>query len=156
MSNFIKVKGFEDKKYKICISIKGRDEEEIKSKILDLDINKIDLIEWRVDYYKDYDSIEKVIAILIMIKNIIGDTPLIFTFKNKDQGGSKDISIQYYIKLIKSIANVKLVDIVNLDLTVDYGITSVLTEFLYSKNIDVILTQYNTDYNLFEYNIMSG
>lgn len=155
MSNFIKVKGFEDKKYKICISIKGKNEEEIKSKILDLDINKIDLIEWRVDYYKDYDSIEKVIEMLIMIKNNIGNTPLIFTFKNKDQGGIKDISIQYYIKLIKSIANIKLVDIVNLDLTVDYGITSELTEFLYNKNIEAILPQYNMDYDLFEYNIMS-
>lgn len=155
MSNFIKVKGFEDKKYKICISIKGRSEEEIKSNILDLDINEVDLIEWRVDYYKDYDSIEKVIGILIMIKDNIGDIPLIFTFKNKNQGGIKDITIRYYIKLIKSIANIKLVDIVNLDLTVDYGITSELTEFLYNKNIDSILPQYNSDYNLFEYKIMN-
>lgn len=67
----------------------------------------------------------------------------------------KDITIRYYIKLIKSIANIKLVDIVNLDLTVDYGITSELTEFLYNKNIESILPQYNSDYNLFEYKIMN-
>ncbi len=155
MSKFIKVKGFEDKKYKVCISIKGKDEEEIISNILDLDISKIDLIEWRVDYYKGYDSIEKIIDMLIKIKNNIGDIPLIFTFKNKNQGGTKDISVQYYIKLIKLIANSRLVDIVNLDLVVDYGITSALAEFLYDKNIEVILPQYNKDENLFEYKVIN-
>lgn len=155
MSNFINFREFDNKVYKVCISIKEKTEEEIRCNLLKLDINKIDLIEWRVDYYDDYDSIDKVLDTLIMIKNNIGNTPLLFTFKNKSQGGLKDISIQYYIKLIKSVANINFIDIVNLELSKDYGVTNILTEFLYNKNIKVILPKHSTEYNLCDYKIIN-
>ena len=155
MSDFINFREFDNKVYTVCISIKEKTEEEIRCNLLKLDINKIDLIEWRVDYYDDYDSIDKVLDTLIMIKNNIGNTPLLFTFKNKSQGGLKDISIQYYIKLIKSVANINFIDIVNLELSKDYGVTNMLTEFLYNKNIKVILPKHSTEYNLCDYKIIN-
>ncbi len=155
MSKVIKVKGFKDKKYKICVSIKGKNKEDIISNISNLESNKIDLIEWRADYYEDYNSIEKIIEMLIIIKNSIGDIPLIFTFKSKNKGGMGDISIQYYIKLIKEISSIGLVDIINLDLVVDYGIATDLAEFLHNKNINVILPIYNINENSLEYELVS-
>ena len=85
---------------RIAVSIMGRTCEEIidhtkqiveKAKMLeekyaDSDV-RVDIIEFRADFYENICSKEELIPLLQEIKSIIGNRNLLFTFRSEEEGG---------------------------------------------------------------------
>lgn len=99
---------------KIAVPIIANTKQEIIKKAKSLDKEKIDIVEWRADFYKDVFDIKEVLKTLSELSATIRNIPLIFTFRTKKEGGEKEISMDYYTALNKAVAesgNVDLIDI---------------------------------------------
>ena len=81
---------------KICVPIVGITENDILEEIEKAISLKIDLLEWRVDWYEHCFDTSKIIQILKQMKKITKEIPIIFTFRTAREGGAKEISIEEY------------------------------------------------------------
>lgn len=100
---------------KIAVPITGKKEDEILNILRKIDFKKVDLVEWRADFFKDVLDIEKLLKVLKALREELGDTPLIFTFRTPGEGGEKGISKDYYIQMNRRVAQSKMVDIIDIE-----------------------------------------
>lgn len=101
---------------KICVPIVGKTIEEIKEQAEEMITLPIDLIEWRMDWYKDVENEELVIEILKSLRMIVGEIPLLATFRTKQEGGEREFTKEQYAALIKKVLESRYVDLVDVEL----------------------------------------
>lgn len=98
---------------KIAVPITGISNREIRDQLARLDLKKIDLVEWRADFYKEVSSIENTLNVLEEINKKAGGKPIIFTLRTESEGGQLEISLQDYIKTNKKVSESGLADIID-------------------------------------------
>ena len=99
---------------KICVPIVGVTKEDIINEAKTFENIPVDVVEWRVDWLENVFDIEKVKDVLKDLRQVLKDTPILFTFRTSKEGGEKAIEAADYAKLNKEIAatgNVDLVDV---------------------------------------------
>lgn len=130
-------------KPKIALSICESTKEEILKTAKKIDTKKVDLVEWRVDFFSHAFEMEKVLDVLKSLREIFQNTPIIFTFRSKKEGGEREISIEEYIHLNIAIAESKLVDFIDLEVFSLSESAKDLIEILHRENILVIGSYHN-------------
>lgn len=128
---------------KICVSITGKNEEELLKQAQQYKELNIDILEWRVDYYEDVEDIDKVKGLLKKLSIILLEKPLIFTFRSKKEGGEKSLSNEMYIKLNKEIIETKLIDIVDVEMFTGDNEAKYLIKKAHENNVKVILSNHD-------------
>lgn len=101
---------------KVCAPLVGKSLEELLEESSYLKDLPLDLVEWRVDFYENSSDIDKINTVLQEIRKILKHIPIIFTFRSLKEGGEKEVTREYYIKLNKEIIRTKLIDIVDIEL----------------------------------------
>ncbi len=101
---------------KIVVPIVGKTEEEIIEKASSFTKYKIDVVEWRVDFYNEVGDTNKLLSTLEKLSDTITNTPLLFTFRTKKEGGEKEISMEEYTALNKAIAQSGKVDLIDVEI----------------------------------------
>jgi len=102
-------------KPKVIVPIVGATREEIVAKAQSFSAYEIDMVEWRVDFYEDVFEEEKLLETLKQLRAALGETPLLFTFRTKNEGGEKAITPEAYLALNTAVAksgNADLIDVV--------------------------------------------
>lgn len=127
---------------KICAPIVGRTREDILMQVRTLKEIQPDLVEWRVDWYDDVEKIDAVLLTLKEIADIIGEYPLIFTFRTKQEGGEKQISFEDYSDLILQAAKSGYIDIVDLELFITDNLEELIQE-LKKESVAVIVSSHD-------------
>lgn len=128
---------------KICVSIIDKNDEDIILRAKELKKLKVDLIEWRVDYYKYTKDLNKVKAILLRIRDILKETPLIFTFRNLVEGGYQDITLDYYFRLNKEIIKTRDIDLVDIELFTGEDNITKIVEHAHNYGVKVIISNHD-------------
>lgn len=128
---------------KICVPMVGETltqlvEEADYLKNLDLDI-----VEWRVDFFENVESIEAVMEALKTIRTILAEKPIIFTFRSLKEGGNKDLSSGLYFELNKSIALSGLVDVIDVELFNQEEDIRELIDVAHQKGVAVIVSNHD-------------
>lgn len=130
---------------KICVSMVG---ETIKELIEEANLLKnldLDVVEWRVDFFKDVTNIDKVKEALKEIRKVLVDSPIVFTFRSAKEGGQKEVTTSFYVELNKSITLTKLVEVIDIELFNDEKYVKELVEVAHSVGVAVIIS--NHDFN---------
>ncbi len=129
---------------KICVPIVSSGEIEIIKDIEKLNKTDHDLMELRIDYFKDYADYNKVTNLLKKIREIYFK-PIIFTYRTKKEGGMQDIDEEEYFKLNSYIIESKLIDLIDIELSKsDKKIKSII-KIAAKNNTKVILSTHNFD-----------
>ena len=101
---------------KIIVPLVGATEEEIlKEAELVKDLQP-DVVEWRVDLYHGVENLELVQEMLVKLKKVLVDPLLLFTFRSHKEGGNKEISDEYYVRLNEGAIATKHIDLVDVEL----------------------------------------
>ena len=79
----------------ICIPNVGKTKEDILSLTRTYLDMHMDLMEWRMDWYEDVEDIAKVTELVKELRNVMGDTPLLCTFRT-DKEGDASSDCRYY------------------------------------------------------------
>lgn len=96
------------------VPIVGKTKAEILEKAKSLCAYDISVVEWRVDFYEDVFDTEKRMDTLAALRESLGEMPLLFTFRTKQEGGEKEIDMETYTALNKAAAesgNADLIDV---------------------------------------------
>lgn len=126
---------------KICVSVTGRDENEIIEQLKQVKASRADLTEWRVDYYTNVSELEKVGTLLCTMREVLQDMPLLFTFRTKEEGGEREISPQDYEQLNLYAAKSGYVDLIDVELEkTDKGIAKMRQELDQRQELKVYIT----------------
>ena len=100
----------------ICIPNVGKSQEEIISLTRHYKELPMDLMEWRADWFEDIENIYNVTEVLTQLREILGDIPLLFTFRTKREGGVHTMNTDTYISLNKSVAATGMADLMDVEL----------------------------------------
>jgi 3-dehydroquinate dehydratase-1 len=89
---------------KVIVPIVGQTREAILAKAAELKPIPLDVVEWRVDFYEDVFDTAKVLDTLKALRAALGETPILFTFRTKKEGGEKAIDMDAYTVLNTAVA----------------------------------------------------
>ncbi|GGN97848.1 type I 3-dehydroquinate dehydratase [Saccharibacillus kuerlensis] len=105
---------------KICVSMTGRTKEELLEEAELLRSIKPDFAEWRVDFFEAVDSLddsfEEILAVLAELRELLENTPLIFTFRSSREGGQRELAEDKYIRLNREAAASGHADMIDIEL----------------------------------------
>lgn len=101
---------------KVIVPIVAATAEAIIAKAKELRLLPLDMVEWRADFFEDILDPDKTRAVLHGLRAALLETPLLFTFRTKKEGGETEIDLAAYTALNKLAANSGLVDAVDVEL----------------------------------------
>lgn len=128
---------------KICVPIVATTEEEIIRQAEEIMKNPADLIEWRVDYFEDAYNLEAVASALREIRKVIGEMPLLFTFRSEREGGCKAIGSKDYFALNLAVAMYGEVDLIDIEIYQDLERAKNVIAMLHEAGIKVIASHHD-------------
>lgn len=101
---------------KIIVPIVAKTAEGILEKAREFQNYTFDVVEWRADFYEDVFELPKVLSTLKALRAVLGDKPVLFTFRSKKEGGEKDIDDDTYTALLTAVAKSGDADIVDVEI----------------------------------------
>lgn len=123
---------------KICVPITAGNRKELEEqvqKILDV---PCDMAEWRADFFEETDDEEWLAQALEFLRDALGELPLLFTFRTKEEGGERSISLEEYERLNVSAAATGLADLVDVELNRGEQLLCSLVKKLHGHGVLVI------------------
>ncbi len=99
----------------ICVPVVERTAERIVESIQRMTSEKMDMIEWRMDWYEDVGNLRAVETLLGRIAPYIEETVFLCTFRSKKQGGEREISEEDYLALNQAAAKTGVPDLIDLE-----------------------------------------
>lgn len=128
---------------KICVSMVGETIPELVEEANFLKELDLDVVEWRVDFFKDVTNIDKVKEALKAIREVLVDSPIVFTFRSAKEGGQKEVTSTFYVELNKLIAQTKLVEVIDVELFNDEKDVKELVEAAHAVGVAVIISNHD-------------
>lgn len=100
---------------KICVPIVGITKNEILESGKNINSVHADIVEWRADWYEDILVFEKMEETAKELREVLGNTPILFTFRTAREGGEKTIEKRAYIELNQKAAKSGYIDMVDVE-----------------------------------------
>lgn len=101
---------------KICVPLVAETENELYQKAKALKGGPWDLVEWRADWYGSGADPEQAVSGLSGLRAILGDRPILFTFRTKAEGGEQALAAGDYLALNRAAAESGLADLIDVEL----------------------------------------
>lgn len=130
---------------KICVPMVSETLTQLKEEATFLKTIDLDIVEWRVDFFEHVEDLEKVKEAAQSIRNILPDTPILFTFRSKKEGGEKEVSPEFYVTLNKEMAQTGLVDAVDVELFTGDAYVKDVIAAAHGNDIIVVVSSHDFD-----------
>lgn len=128
-------------KPKVCIPIVKRTANEMiaeAKKLRDIDC---DVVEIRLDYYKEELNEENVVALLKSVKHQL-DKPIIATIRSKKEGGELPITKEKYKELVQAMISHQATDFIDIEYSCGHEIVKQLMKCANENHIATILSSH--------------
>lgn len=101
---------------KICVPVSERTQEEVLAAAMSMRKEPFDLVEWRADWYLDVLEPKQVRETLQILREVLGQTPIIFTVRTAKEGGELELSVRDYERILTDVAASGLADLIDVEL----------------------------------------
>ena len=128
---------------KICVPIVGVTREEILAAAENIKSTKADVVEWRVDWYEDIFDFTKTEATMQALREVLGEMPILFTFRTSKEGGEKAIETEAYVELNQNAAKTGLVDLVDVEAFTGDDAVKAVVETAHENGVKVIASNHD-------------
>lgn len=130
-------------KPKICIPIMGKDLDGLKNEIESLNGLAYDIIEWRMDHFKDILNPEEAQKAIQLVGSLLKDTVLLATFRTSKEGGEMAISNEDYVALNKQMIDSDLIDFVDVECFTGDKEVSEIVEYAHAHGVYVVMSNHD-------------
>ena len=130
---------------KICVPIVGVTREEILAAAETIKSTKADVVEWRVDWYEDIFDFAKTEETMKALREVLGETPILFTFRTSKEGGEKSIETETYVELNQNAAKTGLVDLVDVEAFTGDEVVKDIIEGAHAHGVKVVASNHDFD-----------
>lgn len=128
---------------KICVPIVGVTKEEILAEAKTFDSIPVDVVEWRVDWFEGVFDFNQVLDVLRDLRPVLGDTPLLMTFRTSKEGGEKSIEPEAYAQLNIQAAQSGYVDLVDVEVFTGDDIVKTIIEAAHAAGVKVVASNHD-------------
>lgn len=128
---------------KICVPIVGVTREEILAAAENIKSTKADVVEWRVDWYEDIFDFTKTEATMQALREVLGEMPILFTFRTSKEGGEKAIETEAYVELNQNAAKTGLIDLVDVEAFTGDEAVKAVVETAHANGVKVIASNHD-------------
>ena len=130
---------------KICVPIVGVTKEEIIAEAKTFDSIPVDVVEWRVDWFENVFEFDEVEDVLKDLREALGETPILFTFRTSKEGGEKAIEPEPYKELNIQAAKSGYVDLVDVEVFTGDEIVKEIIEKAHACGVKVVASNHDFD-----------
>lgn len=130
---------------KIIVPIVGVTKEDIIEEAKTFDSIPIDVVEWRVDWFEGVFDFAKVEDVLKDLREVLGNIPLLMTFRTSKEGGEKAIEADAYAELNKKAAATGLVDLVDVEAFTGDEVVKDIIEGAHAHGVKVVASNHDFD-----------
>ena len=128
---------------KICLPIVGTTAEEICAQAQSFSGYHCDIAEWRVDWFADVDDRSKFEQTARSLRSVLPDTPILLTFRTKEEGGERAISDEDYRALYYFAARSGLIDALDVELFRGDDTIRDIISFAHECGVAVVVSNHN-------------
>ena len=129
---------------KIAVPNVGVTEEEILASAKEIAAAKPDIMEWRIDYYEaGIKDNEKLIATAKALRDVVGELPILVTFRTKNEGGVLELGEYEYLDLVATVVTNRLGDAVDIELFHYEERVKDLVKQAHNYNVVVIMSNHD-------------
>lgn len=130
---------------KICVPIVGTTKEELLQEVEALQSLSVDVVEWRMDWFKEIENLEAAKEMVKTLREALKDTALLATFRSKKEGGELEVSTAYYVALNKAIADSECADLIDVELFTGEHEVKDLVAYAHAHGVKVIMSNHDFD-----------
>lgn len=128
---------------KICVPIVGKTAGEILEEARSLLSIPVDVVEWRVDWYEDVFDTEKLVETAKALREILGEIPVLLTFRTSREGGEKEISDEQYVELNRRAAGSGYVDLIDVEVFTGDEVVSRIIKEAHACGVKVVASNHD-------------
>ena len=128
---------------KICVPFVGKTIKELEEEADLCSTSPADLAEWRADYFAPASSTDEILTALRRIRSRLQEKVLLFTFRTRKEGGSRETDPADYARLLRLAADSGLADMIDVEMSVGEPCCSDLIRDLHRKDVRVILSRHD-------------
>lgn len=128
---------------KIIVPIVGVTKEEILAEAKTFDTLPIHVVEWRVDWFEHVFEFDKVEDVLKDLRNVLGNIPLLLTFRTKKEGGEKAIDTKDYKELNLRAAKTGYVDFIDVEIFTGDDVVREIIDGAHAAGVKVIASNHD-------------
>ena len=145
MSSYVEVRGVKigEGVPKICVPIVGKTKEEILAAAKSFADVKMDVVEWRVDWFDGVFDFAQVEDVLKDLRPALGNTPILFTFRTSKEGGEKAIEPDAYAELNIKAAQRGFLDLVDVEIFTGDEIVKKIIDGAHAAGVKVIASNHD-------------
>lgn len=143
--NIVKIRGLSlgEGRPKICVPITGRTREEICLRVKELKDAEPDLAEWRADWYEKVREEEALKEMLAFLRRELGELPLLVTFRTKEEGGERELSISDYRRFLKEVLDSAQADLLDVELSKGSGLLKEICREAHAAGVGVVASSHD-------------
>ena len=128
---------------KIIVPIVGITKEDIIEEAKTFDSIPIDVVEWRVDWFEGVFDFAKVEDVLKDLRTVLGNIPLLMTFRTSKEGGEKAIEPDAYAELNIKAAQTGYVDLIDVEIFTGDDIVKKIIDGAHAAGVKVIASNHD-------------
>lgn len=99
----------------VCVPVIEQTREAILIKVREMEAENVEMIEWRMDWFEQVASEDKVAALLEELRDAVKETVLLCTFRSQAQGGQRSLGREQYQRLNLLVAQTGVPDMIDLE-----------------------------------------
>lgn len=128
---------------KIIVPIVGVTKEDILNEAKTFDSIPVDVVEWRVDWFEHVFEFDKVEDVLKELRTVLGNIPLLLTFRTKKEGGEKAIDTKDYKELNLRAAKTDYVDFIDVEIFTGDDVVREIIDGAHAAGVRVIASNHD-------------
>lgn len=129
---------------KICVPIAAKTFDDLFAQARALSNKQFDIVEWRADWFDEVRNLDSLCRASRILRGILYDKPILFTFRSAQEGGQTEIDIAYYKKMNILAAAEHFGDIIDVELASgDDTVRSIVSE-IHNVNIPVVISNHDS------------
>ncbi len=128
---------------KIIVPIVGVTKEDIINEAKTFDSIPVDVVEWRVDWFENVFDFSKVEEVLKELREVLGNIPLLMTFRTSKEGGEKAIEPDAYAELNINAAKTGYVDFIDVEIFTGDEIVTKIINGAHEAGVKVIASNHD-------------
>lgn len=123
---------------KVIAPIVGVTREAILSEASALGALPVDMVEWRIDWYERGSCADAVIDTAAALQQILGDMPLLCTFRTKKEGGAAEIVPSDYAALLEAVCRARAVDLIDVEIFTGDSLVREIIDCAHAHGVKVV------------------
>lgn len=128
---------------KIIVPIVGKTKDEIITEAKTFDSIPVDVVEWRADWFEGVFDFAQVKDVLTDLREVLGNTPILMTFRTSKEGGEKAIDDKDYTELNLNAAKSGLVDLIDVEIFTGDAVVREIIDGAHAAGVKVVASNHD-------------